>query len=373
MIQIPYPKPGSVINNIFLRSKKDGSWRMILNLKPLNKFIVDKPFKMEHIEVLQEMVQPGMYATSLDISDAFFHVPLNRRHWKYMTFRCQEKYYMFTCLPMGCKISPYVFAKITRVLLAHCRARGILLLFYIDDIVILAATCEVCTKHTEYVKNLLIQAGFIINFKKSNFIPSQQFEALGFLLDSCQMTVSLTLQKVNNYTSFLQRMLDQTTITIHQVTRIVGIFISLFPVVPLGKTMYRKLERFKNMCLLIHKFKWSTAVTLPPLLVQDINWWLDRIKLNAPYSFVVPPVNLRATSDASSYAWSFCLDNGDVASSRFHKDHTEFSINTKELLAIYWGLLPFRSKLHHTHIQVSSDNTTCIADIKKCGSMCSEF
>jgi hypothetical protein len=39
---------GEFLSNIFLRPKKDGSYRLILNLKHLNQFITYKHFKMTH-------------------------------------------------------------------------------------------------------------------------------------------------------------------------------------------------------------------------------------------------------------------------------------------------------------------------------------
>lgn len=41
-------EPGEFVNNIFVRPKKDGTkFRMILNLKPLNKYVAYHKFKMD--------------------------------------------------------------------------------------------------------------------------------------------------------------------------------------------------------------------------------------------------------------------------------------------------------------------------------------
>ena len=42
---------GEYISNIFIRQKKDGSYRLILNLKNLNQFVQYHHFKMENIKV----------------------------------------------------------------------------------------------------------------------------------------------------------------------------------------------------------------------------------------------------------------------------------------------------------------------------------
>ena len=43
--------PDSFIANIFIRPKKDGTHRMILNLKPLNEFVVTTILKWIHSEL----------------------------------------------------------------------------------------------------------------------------------------------------------------------------------------------------------------------------------------------------------------------------------------------------------------------------------
>lgn len=48
-------------------------------------------------------------------------------------------------------------------------------------------------------------------------------------------------------------------------------------------------------------------------------------------------------------------------------------INSKELLAIYYGILSFQNKIAGQHLLIKSDSITVIADLKKMGSMCSPF
>ena len=53
-------KKGDFFSSIFLRVKKFGSYRMILNLKKLNKYIDSKHFKMESLQNVFHMVKSGV-------------------------------------------------------------------------------------------------------------------------------------------------------------------------------------------------------------------------------------------------------------------------------------------------------------------------
>ena len=63
------------VSGVFTRSKKDGSKRMILNLKRLNKFVDYKHFKMESLQNVLELIRPGVYMASIDLKDVFYSVP----------------------------------------------------------------------------------------------------------------------------------------------------------------------------------------------------------------------------------------------------------------------------------------------------------
>lgn len=55
------------ISNIFTRQKKDGTVRLILNLKKLNEFIDTAHFKMETPKSAISLITPNCYFASCDI------------------------------------------------------------------------------------------------------------------------------------------------------------------------------------------------------------------------------------------------------------------------------------------------------------------
>jgi hypothetical protein len=59
-------------------------------------------------------------------------------------------------------------------------AKGIRTIFYIDDILILGPSYNICLENTLEALHLLINAGFIIHGEKSCLVPSTDFPFLGF-------------------------------------------------------------------------------------------------------------------------------------------------------------------------------------------------
>ena len=64
-------------STFFLVPKKEtGSWRPILNLKPLNTFIRPRRFRMDTLKVVLNSIQTPAWAASLDLKDAYLHIPI---------------------------------------------------------------------------------------------------------------------------------------------------------------------------------------------------------------------------------------------------------------------------------------------------------
>lgn len=62
---------GEVISTVFLREKKDGTWRMILNLKRLNTQVTYCHFKMEHLTTALKLIKKDSFMASIDLEDAY--------------------------------------------------------------------------------------------------------------------------------------------------------------------------------------------------------------------------------------------------------------------------------------------------------------
>jgi hypothetical protein len=97
-----HPPPPSFISNIFLVQKKNGKMRPVINLKRLNAAHLETPhFRMESPQDVRHAIRPGDWAASIDLKDAYFHVPINAADRKYLLFGWRGCLFQFCVLPFG--------------------------------------------------------------------------------------------------------------------------------------------------------------------------------------------------------------------------------------------------------------------------------
>ena len=124
VIQYTTYQIGDFVSSIFTRTKSDGSYRMILNLKRFNKFVAYKHCKLESFQDVLTMVTPGVWMGSVDLKDAYYSIPVHKEHQKYLKFYFEGDYLQFTCLPNGYAQALRAFTKILKQPFGYLRKLG---------------------------------------------------------------------------------------------------------------------------------------------------------------------------------------------------------------------------------------------------------
>ena len=156
--------------------KPNGDRRVILDLSYLNKFIKCVSFKMTTVAQVRALLPRGAYTCSIDLSDAYWHVPMAKGVKPYLGFVVGRRSYRFRAMPFGLNIAPWMFTKLTRVILKKLRAKGILVVAYLDDWLVWANSSKGCQEATQEVIQFLEHLGFKINFQKSRLRPERVFK-----------------------------------------------------------------------------------------------------------------------------------------------------------------------------------------------------
>ena len=111
--ETPSSKHEYVIH-IFTRPKKDGTHRVILNLKSLNEYIENYHFKMDSLNTAINLMKRNCFFGSMDLKDAFYSIPVRKCNRKYLRFYWNNKLYQFTCLAQELSTCPRVFTKVMK-------------------------------------------------------------------------------------------------------------------------------------------------------------------------------------------------------------------------------------------------------------------
>ena len=75
--EVMSPTPG-FYNRLFLVKKASGAWRPVLDVSRLNKFVIKTKFSMESNQSVLNSIQRGDWMVSMDMKDAYFHIPIPR-------------------------------------------------------------------------------------------------------------------------------------------------------------------------------------------------------------------------------------------------------------------------------------------------------
>ena len=290
---------GEYFSNLFIAPKKDGTYRTILNLKPLNVECDSPHFKMESLKQALHLVRRGSYMASIDIKDAFYSVPIQKDHKKYLRFMWKGQQFQFRVMPNGYCDAMRVFTKLLKPAFAKLREEGHESVIFVDDSFLLGDTFDECLRNISATIYLLQELGFVIHPDKSILVPTQQLTFLGFVIDTMCMTVTLTEEKKKKIVDMGKGLLERHHITIRMISSFIGNLTASMEAVPFGKLYYRNIEWAKTSSLKANKFNFEAPCTLTKKALKEIKWWVDNISDSCASIRDIPDVDLVIHTDAS--------------------------------------------------------------------------
>ena len=134
---------------------------------------------METPESIRTSLIPGEWVSSIDLSDAYLHIPIHLHSRKYLRFCHRSQVFQFTSLPFGLAIAPQLFTMIVKEVKVMALSRGLRLHQYLDDWLIRSQSWEEALVNTQAVVDLTQSLGWIINQEKSELNPTQVFSFVG--------------------------------------------------------------------------------------------------------------------------------------------------------------------------------------------------
>ncbi|KAM4748674.1 LOW QUALITY PROTEIN: uncharacterized protein WCC33_006046 [Rhinophrynus dorsalis] len=356
--------PVGFISNIFLVRKKDSGLRPVINLRTLNECVLYRHFKMEGIHLLRDLLLPMDWMVKIDLQDAYLTVPMAQSSQIYLRFLWRTEIWQFTCLPFGLSSAPWCFTKLLKPVVAYLRSRGFRLIIYLDDMLLMSQDPNILLDQTSCAIRLLSNLGFLVNWKKSQLIPSQRMEFLGFIVDSREASLSLPRAKIKTIRKEI-RILRQDRFSLRLLARVVGLLASSIQAIFPGPLHYRALQRLKALHLR-RGLGYADVIALSSDAREELLWWLKHLDAwNGKAIFGVTP-DLVIESDASLLGWGARM--GDISSGgKWSPAEASLHINCLELLAGSFALKSLAKDRVHCCVLLKMDNISAVRYINKLG------
>jgi hypothetical protein len=192
--QVKFASPMFVIKKPKKLKDAIQEWRKIHDLRTVNAEMIDIHFRMQGPDTVQELAQPGDWATSLDISSAFHHVRVSDELRPFLCFRFRDRYFAYQGLPFGAKHSPRMFTLALGFGLKYVRANWkVRVISYMDDILLLHQNKDTLELATLQIALYLRCLRWTLSPKKCEFIPAPVIKFLGW--QWCFRTMTLRMDR----------------------------------------------------------------------------------------------------------------------------------------------------------------------------------
>ena len=110
------------VSAAFLRPKKDGGMRLVIDLRHLNNHCAKSSCSYETLASLRELIEPGDWMVSFDVQDAFHHIGIAASDRKFFTFGIDGELWECNVIPFGWTASPMLFTKMMRQVIRFLRS-----------------------------------------------------------------------------------------------------------------------------------------------------------------------------------------------------------------------------------------------------------
>ncbi|GFX91034.1 hypothetical protein TNCV_5106641 [Trichonephila clavipes] len=129
------PSSSEYASPIVLVRKKDGTTRLCVDYRKLNRKLVKDRFLLPLIEDVLDKLQGAKVYTTLDLKNGFFHVDVNEDCKHLTSFVVPDGQFEYNKVPFGLSTSPSVFQRYVYSIFRELMRKGVVII-YMDDLII---------------------------------------------------------------------------------------------------------------------------------------------------------------------------------------------------------------------------------------------
>ena len=346
-------------SRLFLVPKKTVDLRPVIDLSTLNRHMVVQHFKMETQGSVRSAIRSQEWAVSIDIRDAYLHVPMHQAVRKYLRFVVNKKVYQFTCLPFGLATSPREFTKLLRPVVSLLRQQVLKLHVYLDDWLIRADTPEEAQLHAQTTIKVLQFLGWTSNFEKSDLTPSQDFQFIGMQFNTRRFTVAPLPKMRVKVQSVHQHWMANPNITARDLHRLLGMLVFMASLVRRGRLRLRPVQWWAATAWCQRTGNWSDRIQVPQWVLSEVAWWSSPAVLQG-LPLVTKETEVTLFTDASSSGWGAQLGSHSTQG-QWSASQRSCHINVLEMQAVIYAVRDFLPHLRYRVVWLMYDNAVTVA------------
>ncbi|GJU35857.1 putative reverse transcriptase domain-containing protein [Tanacetum coccineum] len=161
--------------------KKDGSFRMCIDYRELNKLTVKNRYPLLRIDDLFDQLQGSSVYSKIDLRSGYHQLRVRDEDVPKTAFRTRYGHYEFQVMPFGLTNAPAVFMDLMNRVCRPYLDKFVIV--FIDDILIYSKTKEEHDAHLRLILELLKKEELYAKFSKCDFWLSK-VQFLGHVIDS---------------------------------------------------------------------------------------------------------------------------------------------------------------------------------------------
>ncbi|KAK9098545.1 hypothetical protein Syun_025590 [Stephania yunnanensis] len=166
--------------------KKDGSLRLCIDYRQLDKVTVKNKYPLPRIDDLFDQLTGAQWFSKIDLRSGYHQLRIRAEDSEKTAFRTRYGHYQFTIMPFGLTNAPTVFMDLMHRVLREYLDRFVIV--FIDDILIYSTTREDHGEHLRIILQTLRDHRLYAKFSKCEFWLTE-VGFLGHIVGACGVSV----------------------------------------------------------------------------------------------------------------------------------------------------------------------------------------
>ena len=155
--------------------KKDGTFRLCIDYRGLNKVTIKNKYPLPRIDELLDQLQGASWFSKIDLASGYHHIAISEADVSKTAFRTRYGHYEFVVMPFGLTNAPAAFMKLMNNIFREFLDKFVIV--FIDDILIYSRSKEEHVEHLRIVLQRLRDHQLFAKLSKCSFWQKK----IGFL------------------------------------------------------------------------------------------------------------------------------------------------------------------------------------------------